>query len=187
MSFGDILGSAVSAIGSFAGLKSANRANRQLAGRQMDFQKDMSNSAYQRSMADMKKAGLNPILAYQQGGASSPAGATANMQDAITPAINSANTVSRTRAEIDNLRAQNAQINSQTILNEALQKSATADALLKVNSAKKVAVDADLASHLLPNARLQSKMDTSEFGEFGRKVERFINTINPFANNKFFK
>lgn len=182
MSFGDILGSAVSAIGSFAGMKSANRANRHLAGQQMDFQRDMSSTAYQRSMADMKKAGLNPILAYQQGGASTPAGATANMQDAITPSLNSANTYSRTRAEIDNLRAQNAQINSQTILNGALQKAATADALLKANSAKKVAVDANLAQHLLPRARTESAMDESEFGKFGRKVERIIKTINPFSS-----
>lgn len=50
------------------------------AERQMQFQYEMSNTAYQRAMADMKKAGLNPMLAFSQGGASVPGGASASAQ-----------------------------------------------------------------------------------------------------------
>ena len=46
------------------------------------WQKQMSDTAYQRAVADMKKAGINPILAYQQGGASTPGGAQGTISGA---------------------------------------------------------------------------------------------------------
>ncbi len=78
------------AIASHLGQRSANKTNLAIAREQMGFQERMSSTAYQRSMADMRASGLNPMLAYQQGGASSPGGASATMQDAIGPAVSSA-------------------------------------------------------------------------------------------------
>jgi hypothetical protein len=51
------------------------------ARKQMRFQEDMSSTSYQRAMEDMRKAGLNPILAGKLGGASTPPGAMAKSPD----------------------------------------------------------------------------------------------------------
>lgn len=46
--------------------------------KQMDWQQLMSGTQYQRAMKDMEAAGLNPILAYQQGGAGNLSGGAAS-------------------------------------------------------------------------------------------------------------
>lgn len=54
--------------------------NRDFEGQQVDkqinFQREMSTTEYQRAVADMRLAGINPILAAKTGGNASPSGAS---------------------------------------------------------------------------------------------------------------
>ncbi len=67
-------GGLLGGIASAWGQKDANKRNEREAQRNRDFQRDMSNTAVSRRMADMRNAGLNPILAGKYD-ASTPAGA----------------------------------------------------------------------------------------------------------------
>lgn len=58
-------------------LSEQNQFNSNEAQKERDWSTEMSNTAYQRAVRDMKASGLNPVLAFQQGGASTPSGSTA--------------------------------------------------------------------------------------------------------------
>lgn len=73
-----------------------NQANSAQSQRQMDFQDKMSGTSHQREVADLKAAGLNPLLSVNKG-ASTPGGAQAVMQNPAEKAIQAANTAAQTK------------------------------------------------------------------------------------------
>lgn len=77
-----IIGSVVSGILGRKGAKDANQASAAMAREQMAFQERMSNTAHQREVEDLMKAGLNPILSGTGGaGSSTPAGASSTFEN----------------------------------------------------------------------------------------------------------
>jgi len=125
---GDLYGDALTggAISNAKSVEETNRLQMQLADQQMGFQREMSNTAYQRAMEDMRKAGLNPMLAMDKGGASTPSGAMATVSaprkgDIGAGLFNTAKAVVSQGADIQ-------QSHSQTNLNKANAVAAEANA-----------------------------------------------------------
>lgn len=164
----------------------AQAFNSAQAAAQMQFQKEMRNTAYSAAMKDMKRAGLNPILAYQKGPASSPTGAMASTsyteaKDILTPAVSSAMQATRLKQELENMEATNDNLRETNKLVQAQTAQAGA------TTAKTVA-DTAISQEMLKEAErkgalgdIDKKFYESTIGTILRNLGLGLGEINPLT------
>lgn len=147
------IGPFASAAGAYFGQREANETNERIAGqanvfnreeaeKNRKFQSQMSNTAHQRAVKDLQKAGLNPLLAATNG-ASTPGGAmasanTTTVENELSGAIASAMDAKRLSLEM----AKNKQ---------ELKNMESTNELLK-SQKRKTDVDATVATKDIPKA-----------------------------------
>lgn len=185
---GDILGEIVGGLFGYSAQEETNYANAQQAANTMAFQERMSGTAHTREVADLRAAGLNPILSATGGpGASSPPGATARFDSPGGEGVKSALAVSTAK----NLRQQNEQIQADTRLKDT-QRSYTSqqwntsraqESLInqqyetEKENTKAASHHAEILSHSAKGAKLEGDIDTTKYGEMMRYIDRAIKSL----------
>lgn len=99
-----------------------NQASAKQAAEANAFSERMASTQHQREVADLRAAGLNPILSVGHPGAASPLGQKAEMQDVLTPATSSALDAQRTRASTQLMDAQSRQREPMAIIADTMSK-----------------------------------------------------------------
>ena len=133
----------VSAAANFIGGSMTNSANQAQAQANRDFQAEQSATSYQRAVADMQAAGLNPMLAYSQGGASTPSGSTATMVNPVPEATRSYESNRLNTQELQNMKATEELTKAQKIQSIAQAQQAASQAAKNAN-------DIDISLAMLP-------------------------------------
>lgn len=169
-------------IGSLIGGVMNNDAARDRQNEANAFSSSQFAHRYQTTVKDMQAAGLNPMLAYQQGGGSPPTAQAAPTQDVITPAIHSFQSASAGKQAL----AQAGLTQAQTGLVDAQKENIEADTRVKLANAPLAAAQENLATASADQARTNTgylEMQSKRIAEEIKNIPKEGNRLDALVRN----
>ena len=128
-------------------------------------------------MADMRKAGLNPILAYKGAGASSPGGSTYQPQNVMTPGVTSALASRQLTGQLKQMAADTKKKQEEAITTRAVGYKTDIDAANAIKAGKILDEDLHSAKANAAQADVITKMYKSQPGEYLKILELLRRTF----------
>jgi hypothetical protein len=177
----------------------ANAASAEQAARQMDFQERMRDTQYQTAVKDMSKAGLNPMLAYSQGGAGTPTGAmgsvsTATMKNALGAGVTGYQQMSMNEADIDLKKATTVGTTASTLKTEADTIKTAADigyvlenTKLNAQTQRNLEVQLNKLNQEIQNLRATEKYTSAATGKVGAETQNIKENIAPSVDPYWYR